>query len=128
MVKNPPANAGDAGDLGSIPGWEKISWWRTWQPTPVFLLGESYGQSSLVGHSPWGGEELEKTEQLTSSSLWTVARQAPLSMGFSRQEYWSGFPFPSPFFICGSYKIEGTMILYEKRKLQLLARHRFNYC
>ena len=28
-------------------------------------------------------------------TLWTVARQAPLSMGFSRQEYWSGLPFPS---------------------------------
>ena len=27
---------------------------------------------------------------------WTVARQAPLSMGFSRPEYWSGLPFPSP--------------------------------
>ena len=27
---------------------------------------------------------------------WTAARQAPLSMGFSRQEYWSGVPFPSP--------------------------------
>ena len=27
---------------------------------------------------------------------WTVARQAPPSMGFSRQEYWSGWPFPSP--------------------------------
>ena len=27
---------------------------------------------------------------------WTVAHQAPLSMGFSRQEYWSGLPFPSP--------------------------------
>ena len=27
---------------------------------------------------------------------WTVAYQAPLSMEFSRQEYWSGFPFPSP--------------------------------
>ena len=27
---------------------------------------------------------------------WTVARQAPLSMGFSRQEYWSELPFPSP--------------------------------
>ena len=26
---------------------------------------------------------------------WTVARQAPLSMEFSRQEYWSGLPFPS---------------------------------
>ena len=27
---------------------------------------------------------------------WTVAHQAPLSMGFSRQEYWGGLPFPSP--------------------------------
>ena len=27
---------------------------------------------------------------------WTIARQAPLSMEFSRQEYWSGFPFSSP--------------------------------
>ena len=27
---------------------------------------------------------------------WTVAHQAPLSMEFSRQEYWSGLPFPSP--------------------------------
>ena len=27
---------------------------------------------------------------------WTVAHQASLSMGFSRQEYWSGLPFPSP--------------------------------
>ena len=29
-------------------------------------------------------------------TLWTVAHQAPLSMGFSKQEYWSGLPFPSP--------------------------------
>ena len=29
-------------------------------------------------------------------TLWTVAHQAPLSMEFSRQEYWSGLPFPSP--------------------------------
>ena len=27
---------------------------------------------------------------------WTVARQAPLSMGFLRQKYWNGLPFPSP--------------------------------
>ena len=32
---------------------------------------------------------------------WTVAHQAPLSMGFPRQEYWSGLPFPSP---GGSYQ------------------------
>ena len=29
-------------------------------------------------------------------TLWTAARQAPLSTGFSRQEYWSGLPFPPP--------------------------------
>ena len=31
-----------------------------------------------------------------SATSWTVAHQAPPSMGFSRQEYWSGLPFPSP--------------------------------
>ena len=31
-----------------------------------------------------------------SATLWTVAHQAPLSMGFSSQEYWSGFPFSPP--------------------------------
>ena len=33
---------------------------------------------------------------LTLATPWTIARQAPLSMGFSMQEYWSGLPFPSP--------------------------------
>ena len=32
----------------------------------------------------------------TLCNPWTVAHQAPLSMGISRQEYWSGLPFPSP--------------------------------
>ena len=31
-----------------------------------------------------------------SATPWTVARQAPLSIGFSRQEYWRGLPVPSP--------------------------------
>ena len=34
--------------------------------------------------------------QLTSATPWTVARQAPLSLGFPRQEYWSRLPFPPP--------------------------------
>ena len=32
----------------------------------------------------------------TLATPWTVAHQAPLSMGFPRQEYWGGLPFPSP--------------------------------
>ena len=31
-----------------------------------------------------------------SATLWTVGRQTPASMGFPKQEYWSGLPFPSP--------------------------------
>ena len=43
----------------------KISWRRTWQPTPLFLPTEFHGQRSLVGYSPWVCKELDMTEQLT---------------------------------------------------------------
>ena len=49
---------------------------------PWCLLSESEGVS-------WSAV----SDSVTS---WTVARQTPLSMGFSRQEYWSGLPFPTP--------------------------------
>ena len=39
-------------------------WRRQWQPTPVLLPGESHGQRSLVGYSPWGHKELDTTEWL----------------------------------------------------------------
>ena len=57
------------------------------------------------GAKQWEGVGgLEGTFHLSSveldnhllETLWTVARQAPLSMEFSKQEYWSGLPFPSP--------------------------------
>ena len=35
---------------------------RTWQPTPVFLPGESHGQRGLVGYSPWGHKESDTTD------------------------------------------------------------------
>ena len=57
-------SACNVGDLGSIPGWGKIPWRRKWQPTPVFLPGESHGQRGLVGYSPRGRKELDTTEQL----------------------------------------------------------------
>ena len=40
----------------------KIPWRRAWQPTPVFLPGESHGQRRLVSYSPWGLKELDTTE------------------------------------------------------------------
>ena len=51
VVNNLLANAGDIRDLGSIPGLGRL-WSREWQPTPVFLPGESHGQRNLVGYSP----------------------------------------------------------------------------
>jgi len=48
--------------VGKIP-WRK----RTWQPTPVFLAGESHGQRILVGYSPGGHKQLDTTERLTLS-------------------------------------------------------------
>ena len=40
--------------------------------------------------------DLVSKSYLTPMTSWTVAHQASLSMGFSRQEYWSGLPFPAP--------------------------------
>ena len=39
-----------------------MHWRRKWQPTPVFVLGESHGWRSLVGCSPWGRTESDTTE------------------------------------------------------------------
>ena len=47
VVKNLPANTGGMRDTGSIPGSGKRG---AWQPTPVFLPGESHGQRSLAGY------------------------------------------------------------------------------
>ena len=44
------ASARNAGDQGSIPGLGRFPWRRKWQPTPVFLSGESHGWRSLVGY------------------------------------------------------------------------------
>ena len=65
MVKNSPANTGDIRDAGLIPPPGKIPWRRAWQPIPVFLPGESHGQRSLAGCSPWGRKEADTPEQLS---------------------------------------------------------------
>ena len=50
----------------------------------------------IIFLSPGGGDGVVAKLSPTLVTLWTVALQAPLSMGFSRQEYWSQLPFPSP--------------------------------
>ena len=64
MVKNPPANSGDTGDLGSIPGSGRSPGVGNDNPLQYFLPGKFHGQRSLVGYSPWGHKESDTTEQL----------------------------------------------------------------
>jgi len=58
-------NAKESICQGRRPGFDlsvgKIPWRRKWQLTPVFLPGESHGQRSLVGYSPWGCKDLDTT-------------------------------------------------------------------
>ena len=62
VVKNVPANAADTGGAGLIPGPGRSPGEGKWQPTPVFLPGESHGQRSLVGYGPWDCKTVDMTE------------------------------------------------------------------
>ena len=57
------------GRPGFDPWVGKIPWRRKWQSTPGLLPGESHGQRSLVGYSPWGLKESDTTERLHFTSL-----------------------------------------------------------
>ena len=70
VIKNPPVNAGDTGDAGSIPGSRRSFGGRIGNPTPVFLPGKSHGWTSLVGYSPWGHKESDTTERLHFRGNW----------------------------------------------------------
>ena len=50
----------------------KIPWRRAWQPTLVFLPGESHGQRSLVGYRPQGHKESDMTEPLSMHTCITI--------------------------------------------------------
>ena len=91
-----------------------LCWWRYFKCCGDIILCKNQSQdrdNSFLWH-PWpeifsyvrilrlGGILKVKVKSLSCvrlfPTLWTVAHQAPPSLGFSRQEYWSGLPFPSP--------------------------------
>ena len=55
----------------------KIPWRKAWQPSPVFLPGESHGQRSLTGHSPWGCKESDTPEAMKLTRLMNDAALVP---------------------------------------------------
>ena len=59
-------------------------------------INQVYKQDQEIRYVIVSSGDLVAKLCLTLATPWTVAIQAPLSKGFSRQEYWSGSPFPSP--------------------------------
>ena len=80
MVKNSPANAGDA---RFNPWVKRIPWRRKWQPTPVLLPGEAHGQRSQVGFSPQSRKESDMTEHTHEPA---VLCTAGLGVGMGRTQ------------------------------------------
>ena len=76
--------------------WESLGL----QGDPSYSVGGNVNWFSHYGKQSGGGGLVAKVKSLSCVRLfatpWTIAHQAPPSMRFSRQEYWSGLPFPSP--------------------------------
>ena len=85
----------------SVDGWGCIS-------SLLFNLRPNYGSGLATKSCP------------TLSTPWTVAFQVPLSMGFSRQEYWSGLPFPSPGDLLDLGFLHCRQILYQLSYVEVM--------
>ena len=83
----------------------KIPWRRKWQPTLVFLPAESHGQRSLVSYSPWGRQELDKTE-VTKHNRQRVKKHFTLS--YKKTKCMNLF-FPKSLLILSKYSIIQTL-------------------
>ena len=73
-----------------------------------------YGDNVTISHMKVKVKSLSRVRLLVTP--WTVAHQAPLSMGFSRQEYWIGLSFPSP----------GDLSNRDRTQVSRIAGRRFN--
>ena len=116
VVKDQPTNAGDP---GSIPGSARSPVEGTSNPLQYSCLGNTIVRGAWWAKIQGIAKELDMIQWLNNNNKqqqtvlkvywvkslsrvwlfatpWTVAHQAPPSMGFSRQEYWSRLPFPSP--------------------------------
>ena len=127
VVKNPPANADKRHRFDS---WvRKIPWSRKWQPTGVFLPGESHEQRSLVGYSQWGPKELDTTEHTCICILrnhipvWKNNTRSRISGGW---DHWG--PSWGATFVKWVYSIIGIVFKEAWRLLSWKTIQKFPFC
>ena len=87
-----------------VPKLGQIPWRREWQPTPGFLPGESHGQRSLAGYSPWSCKESDMTEQLTQTFFRSTK-------GLKKFFFTQISFLKSSFYWCIMYVLKSTQIL-----------------
>ena len=86
--KESTRNAGEMGDLASVPGWGRCPGEGTGYPLQYSCLESPHGQRSLVGYSPWGRTESDTTERLSTAQHThssTLAWRSPCSLYYCRQ-------------------------------------------
>ena len=78
--------------------WDPIDGSPTGSPVPAILQARTLEWVAISFSNAWKWKEKVKSLSRVrlSTTPWTAAHQAPPPMGFSRQEYWSRVPFPSP--------------------------------
>ena len=99
LVKNLPANAGDARDTGSIPGFGRCPGEGNGNPLQYSCLGESHGQRSLAGYRPWDLKKLDMTEHCTPPQQWKLKTgrwKGPRETRYSVGKYSAVSASPSP--------------------------------
>ena len=84
VVKNPPANAGDAGDVGSVPGLGRSL--GVGNGNLVCLPGKFHGHRSLAGYSLWGHKESDTTKQLSTCTHTHIYTHTPLKVALEGEK------------------------------------------
>ena len=87
MGKEFICSAGDAGDMGMILGRDD-PWKKAWQPTPVFLPGESHGQRGLAVYSPWGHKSQTQLSESTLRGNILLWSQLYASLKMTKSQIW----------------------------------------
>ena len=86
MVKNPPANAGDARDAGSIPESGRSPGGGLGNPLQYSFLENPHRQRSLVGYSPRGHKESDMTEQLSTHIFLLIYSHIFMNLSLEKKE------------------------------------------
>ena len=96
--------------------WDPIDGSSPGSPVPGILQARTLEWVAISFSNTWKWKVKSESEVaqscLTLRTSWTVACQATLSIGFSRREYWSGLPLPSPIECLGVHKIKDGNYLY----------------